>query len=1114
MQRLLNDEWSLAVLPYGSKREDAVDFRPVDLPHDALISDENDLYKTCDLWYRRKLRVPEEQLGLCWLLAFDGVYMDCDVLLNGKLLRTHHHGYTAFTVALKPALRAGENELLVHIRHLSPNTRWYSGAGIFRDVQLLVLPEAHIVPDSVQAHAERVDGQRWRFTVSCELTGAAAVTYTLKDMQGEAVLTMPADSFGFATAEVCEPALWSCDRPVWYTLEAACEGQVIIQRTGFREITLNPDRGLLLNGETVKLKGVCLHHDLGALGAAFNEKAARRQLLLMQDMGANALRTSHNPPARQVLDLCDELGILVVDEFTDMWHHPKTSGDYARFFDADCRADVADWIRRDRNHPCVCMWSIGNEIADTMENPYRVDLSVMLRDEVLRHDRTRAITMASNYMAWEGGQRCSEVLDAQGYNYAEKYYAQHHREHPDWVIYGSETASTLASRGIYHFPMSANILSDEDLQCSALGNSATSWGTQDIQRCIYDDLNTPFSLGQFIWTGTDYIGEPTPYHTRSSYFGMADTAGYPKDSFYRFRAGWSDRTTLHIGVPWCWNPGQMIDVPVMTNCPAVELFLNGESLGRKAVNTHSAEGSLPVWQVPYTSGVLLAVGYGEDGRELAREERRSFGDSCALRLTAETATLLADGRDMAFVTVEAVDDRGNPVENAVDRVHITVSGAGRLMGLDNGDSTDADGYKTTSRHLFSGKLLAMIGSNGRAGEIKVIAEAPGLAPCTLCLTAEPAEAAEGVSCREELCPERSVPQDRPVRAIRLTPLGGTGLNPACPSVSFRVEPLPADADAQEISFRVTNPAGITSPCAEVVREGDIVTVTAKGDGELYLRATACNGADHARIISVQGITVSGMGTPYLDPYQPVCAGLYDIAQEITSGNEQGISFSPDSVSIVGFSKVDFGKAGSDRLTLPIFALDGKPYDMEMYLGDPREGAPLFATLHYQKPSIWNTYQEESWTLPARLTGVQTICFRMEHKVHLKSFVFERQSRAWLRQTALDADQVYGDSFIRDGEAVREIGNNVSLCWNGLDFGDAGRVRLVLDGRTPLEKNPITLHLRAASGEDRTELLEFAGGDRHIQTFEIPVPQGEADLSFVFLPGSSFDFWAFVMEKIG
>lgn len=655
MQRLLNDDWRFVRLPYGSTLTDALaaDHAPVDLPHDAFIHDVSDLYPTCDLWYQRTLTVPDTERDV--LLCFDGVYMDCDVLVNGEIVCTHHHGYTAFTADLTRYVHPGDNDVRVHCRLLSSNARWYSGAGIFRDVTLQILDRSHIVPDSVRFRAERMEGSRWRVTVDCELTSQAhPVTHRLLGRDGKTVLTLPGDAFGFATGEISDPSLWHPAAPVLYTLESVCGDQVIRQNAGFREITLTPDRGLFVNGDHVKLLGVCLHHDLGALGAAFNEAAARRQLLLMRDMGANALRTSHNPPARQVLDLCDELGILVVDEFTDMWHRSKTEGDYARFFDADCRRDVADWVRRDRNHPCVIMWSIGNEIADTMQDPPRADLSVLLRDETRRHD-DRPVTLASNYMPWEGGQRCSEMLDAQGYNYAEKYYEPHHREHPDWIIYGSETGSCLYTRGIYHFPMAANILSDEDLQCSALGNSYTSWGTQDLQHCIFDDLNMPFSLGQFVWTGTDYIGEPTPYHTRSSYFGLADTAGFPKDVFYRFRAAWNPEKMIHIGVPWQWNPGQLIDVPVMTNCPAAELFLNGQSLGRKAVNNNSAEGSLPVWQLPFAPGILTAVAYDAHGDEVCRTERHSYGNTAVLSLSTDRERLSADGRDMAFITVQAVD---------------------------------------------------------------------------------------------------------------------------------------------------------------------------------------------------------------------------------------------------------------------------------------------------------------------------------------------------------------------------------------------------------------------------------------------------------------------------
>ena len=1116
MERLLCDGWSFVKLPCGAAPEEGAAWRPVDLPHDFLIGQAEDLYESCDGWYRRTLDVPEEALGRVWLLRFDGVYMDCDVLVNGSLACAHHYGYTAFEADLTPFLRPGENTVAVLIRHRGPNSRWYSGAGIYRDVTLHVLPARHIPLDGVYATASP-DGT---LLIDTELTGpegGESLTHRLLDAEGNAVAAASVAATGeMATTRltVANPRLWRCGDPYRYTLETTLGELVIRQTVGFRSVALTPDRGLLLNGEPVKLHGVCLHHDLGALGAAFHEKAARRQLLLMREMGVNALRTAHNPPARQVLDLCDELGILVVDEAFDMWERPKNPYDYARFFPEDAARDIAAWVRRDRNHPCLIMWSIGNEIVDTHLGERGEELTAMLAAETRRHDPRGhgKITIGSNYMPWDGARRCAALVEAVGYNYGEKYYEEHHREHPEWAIYGSETASVLSSRGVYRFPAGTGILSDEDLQCSSLGNSLSSWGTKDLRRMIVNDLNTPWSLGQFLWAGVDYIGEPTPYHTRSCYFGMADTACFQKDLYYLFKALWTEEPMAHIGVMWDWNPGQLIDVPVMTNGAEVELTLNGESLGRRAVDRRDPERCWPMWRVPFAPGELRARAYDGAGRLIAEDVRHTSGDSAAIALSAEDAALRADGEDMTFVTVTMLDAAGLPVENACDRVKVTVTGAGRLLGLDNGDSTDREGYKTSTRRLFNGKLLAIIGAGAEPGMARVAVSSPGKAEAALEIPVLPAQMIPGRSAAER-CPEADMPEERPVRRLELIPEGPTALDPEHREATFALRRHPADSDPQPVRFRVTTAGGIDATCAELIAEGDRVTVRALGDGDVYLRASCDNGYDHPRVISQREIAIRGLGQPNLDPYGFVTAGLYDLCEgEIGPGNEQGVAFARDGRSMAGFSRVDFGPVGSDEITLPVFALDDREYVIQLWLGDPRGGGERVADLRYQKPSRWNVYQPETWKLPRRLTGLVTLCFVMERKAHVKGFSFTRLSRAWLPLTALEADAVYGDSFRRTGEGIVEIGNNVTLVYGGMDFGEAERARLTIDGGTALRENPVTIRYRSEDGRELTALAGFIGGGRSRQTFEVAVLPGMCEVSFVFLPGSRFDFYGFRFER--
>ncbi len=1113
MKKDLCDGWRFALLPPNSTPEDLdrAAMKEVSLPHDFLIGDADDLYRDGDGWYQRTLCFEREALeGETWI-RFDGAYPDATFYLNGEKLRDHHYGYTAFDVSLTGHLREGENDLLAVCRHRAPCSRWYSGAGLFRDAELRIEGKRHILPDSLYFSAKKDAGGAWRMKVSCSCAGAEegdSASFVLRDDEGAAVCTLsaPVGAGGEAAAEAVlgDAAVWDLSSPRLYTLSASFGRCTEACTVGFREVRFSPSEGFFLNGKRVKLHGVCLHHDLGALGAAFHAGAAERQLRLMKEMGANAVRFSHDPPAKQMMALCDRMGILVCSELYDMWEMPKTAHDHARFFVEDHGENVREWVCRDRNHPSLILWSIGNEIQDMHVSPRGAHWTRVLFEEVRRWDpeENGRVTFGSNYMPWEGAQRCADIVKLPGYNYAEKYYDAHHAAHPDWVIYGSETASVLQSRGIYHFPLSRDILSDDDLQCSALGNSKTSWGSQDPERMLREEEERPYTLGQFIWSGIDYIGEPTPYHTRSCYFGQADTACYPKDTYYMYRAAWSKAPTLHIGVTWDWNPGQMIDVPVWTDRDRVELFLNGRSLGTR----ERGRGYKCLWRVPYEEGVLEAVA----GDGTLRDKRTSFGDSCALRLTAEEGRLFADGRDLCFLTAEALDIEGRCVENACDRIDVHVEGAGCLMGVDNGDPTDEDGYRSSSRRLFEGKLLIIVGALEEAGEIRVRISSPGLAPAEMRLAVLPAAGEKRRRIPPEILPGRE--GKREIRKIVLTRLDSGRLCPEHDTAVFGVSVLPKDA-GYPLSFRAHDPSGITLPWAHVAREGDRVLMRVNGDGQVYLRASADNGSTHPRILSVTETEAGGFGRTALDPYVFVSALLCDLKRgEVTPGNEHGVAFSRDGESMAGFSLVDFGPDGSDTVTLPVFALDSREYVIEMWDGDGPDRRRI-ADLHYQKKSIWNVYQEETWRLPVRLRGVHSLCFVMREKIHLKGFVFERQPRLSRWIAAGEADRVYGDLFRREGEAVLDIGNNVTLSYEGLDFGAGGTRVLTLRGRTDLEENPVGVHVTDAQGKESVAMLPFKGGDGiREQSFPVAVPAGECSVSFVFLPGCRFDLYAFRLEE--
>lgn len=1118
MERLINDGWSFAKLPFGSDYTHAVQatWIPVDLPHDWLIHQAYDLYETADAWYRRELPSEYSAAANC-LIHFDGVYMDCDVLLNGEVIASHAYGYTAFYVDMTGKLTGKRDELTVHIRHKSPNTRWYSGSGIFRDVRVLLLPENHLVPDSLYVVTDELE-KGWKVTVSAETCGQEMFTARVRETDG-AILGVatatPENGAAQVSFTIPEIRKWSDTEPNLYQLEVVFGEQTEHKRIGFRTLKFDPANGFFLNGRHTKLKGVCLHHDLGCLGAAFHPKAAARQLRVMKEMGANALRTSHNPPASALLDLCDEMGILVVDEAFDMWERSKTDFDYARFFPEHEEEDVALWIRRDRCHPSVIMWSIGNEIYDMHADDRGRQVAVILAEQVRSHDPEHhaEVTFGSNYMPWEGAQHCAEEIRIPGYNYGEKYYAGHHEKHPDWVIYGSETASMLFSRGIYHFPKHKNILSDVDQQCSSLGNSTSSWGAAHAGHLVCDDMNTPWTLGQFLWSGTDYIGEPTPYHTRSCYFGMADTACFPKDIYYLFQSQWTDRPMIHIGVNWDWNPGQMIDVNIMTNAREAELLLNGESLGREQIIRGDADRCMLSRRIPFVPGILTARGFDDAGNMICEENRVTSGDGTRLKLEAEDPVLLSDGKDITFVTVTMEDADGNPVENARNRVNLRIRGGGRLMGTDNGDPTDSEEYRSASRRLFGGKLLAIIGSDGTAETVTVEAYSPGRETARLTIPVRSVPKSEGVSCTERI-PE-TFRDEICVRRVEIIPENGTELTPEHPTCSFRWKLLPADADIKEIQWQVTNESGIESPCAETEVTEDLVKLIARGDGTILLRALCGNATDHPEIISQLEIRISGFGSAALDPYHFVSAGLYDLSEgDIGAGNEQGIAFARDGYSMAGFSRIDFGSAGSDTVTLPVFALDGDEHKIPLWLGDPREkDSELLTVLKYQKPSIWNVYQPETYVLPRRLKGINTLCFTMNDKVHLKGFLFEKQSRAFIPQKATEADRIWGDSFRREPDGIFGIGNNVTLCWEEMDFEDTKEAEIVIQGQTTLEKNAITFRAENESGEQSTELVMFRGTEKGEQAFRIRVPGGLCTVSFIFLPGCRFDFFGFRFRKL-
>lgn len=823
------------------------------------------------------------------------------------------------------------------------------------------------------------------------------------------------------------------------------------------------------------------------------------------------------------MELADEMGFLILSEGFDMWEMPKTEYDYARFFPKWVSKDVAAWIRRDRNHPSLIGWSIGNEIYDTHTGERGQEIASMLCALVREHDPrgNGYATIGSNFMQGENAQKCADIVKLAGYNYAERLYQEHHEKYPDWMIYGSETASVLQSRGIYHFPLSQETLADDDEQCSSLGNCTTGWGAKNTESCIIADRDTKFSAGQFIWTGFDYIGEPTPYATKNSYFGQFDTAGFPKDSAFVFRAGWTDYKVspfVHIFPYWDFTAGEEIDVRVTSNAPEVELFFQGKSMGKKKLDqAHGTELTFDT-RIIYETGELCAVAYDESGNEIARDVKKSFGDTAYLELAPDKTVLEADGNDLIFLDISASDEDGEFVANANNRVFVEVSGEGRLIGLDNGDSTDYDSYKGTSRRLFSGKLLAIIAAKKQAGEIRVRVTSPSLPESTLVLQAVMPEnnQSEGVSALQENracalnCTDAE--NDIPVRKIVLVSESRV-FTKDCRDISFRTIVYPANASyGGEIEYRITTALGIESNLARIESAEDgKVLVHCLGDGEFYLRALCKNGTDKYHILSQIKLQGEGIGAAVINPYQFIVGGLFTVSSgNIGNAFEHGASFAWEN-SWFGFERVDFGPIGSDTVTVPIFANCDNPVRIRFYDGIPGEGGELIGDFSYHKEHEWLVYKPETYRLSRVLKGLHTIVMESEDGFQLQGFSFEERAKEFLQIGATEYDRLYGDQYTVEEDAVIGIGNNVSLQFGEFDFEKEQPIALEITGRSALPQNSI--HMIFDGEESKRVILEFEGAQDYItRKFRIEGILGKGKVSFVFLPGSCFDFKAFRFVK--
>lgn len=1137
MKELFNDGWKFTKQPVGTTMEAIngpnIKWEPVDLPHDWLIYNVNDLYETSEGWYKKEFilkRKRDKRYSIC----FDGVYMDSTVFVNNLKVGEWKYGYSSFEFDITKFLTNGVNEIKVRVIHQNPNSRWYSGAGIYRNVWWKTTKQVHFVTDGIYFSARKMN-RGWLAEIEAEYVSEsgdirdAFIRHTIINQNGvnvgiyeQKVKVSNEKLTNLQTILLEQPVLWSLENPYLYRLksELICGDKVldtVEQSIGFRSLRFDCNEGFFLNEKHVKIHGACLHHDLGALGAAVNKAALKRQLTLLKEMGVNAIRTSHNMPSRELMELADEMGLLILSESFDMWERPKTKYDYARFFNEWCAKDVASWVRRDRNHPCLIMWSIGNEIYDTHVSERGIELTRMLRDLVLQNDpkQNAYVTIGSNYMRWENARKCAEQLPIVGYNYGESLYEEHHKKYPNWVIYGSETSSTLKSRGIYHFPASEVVVTYEDEQCSSLDNCCTGWGADSIQDSIIADRDSRFCLGQFIWSGFDYIGEPTPYSTKNSYFGQLDTAGFKKDAFYLYQAEWTDYRTnpmIHLLPYWDFNEGQMIDIQVYSNAPKIELFFNEESLGAVEIDHHNGKQLIGKWQLPYRKGTLKAVAYNEKGAVIATDEQSSFGDAARIVAKPDKTTMLADGQDMIFVEISAEDENGIAVANANNRVRVNVTGAGRLVGLDNGDSTDFDSYKGTSRRLFSGKLLAMIAAKREAGEITVKVTSEGLDSHELKLHAICCATVEGISATVENT-ESEDSREIPIRKIELCNLGRNHLDHDNRRAQVQAIIHPSNATYRDLEWKAVTNNNIVTDIVKIEADGDKALLTAVGDGSFRLRCTAKNGRNKPDIISELEFQITGVGKMLFNPYKLVSAGLYNWSnKKIHSGLQGGLN-TDGTPTYIGFIGVDFGEFGSDEITLPIFYLSTGPTPIKVWRGIPgEEDSELLLDSYYQKDYVYNVYTSQTYRLSKRLQGIQTICIGIYDKLDIQGFYFTDFEKAYGKHSVKENTWIYGDSYVVTEDAIEKIGNNVMIGFDSMNFGAEGAGKLMICGRSRNDVNTIHVQFKGETSSNY-QIIEVPYSEEYQEyEFNLNTVKGMNHISFVFLPGSAFDFKWFQFKR--
>ena len=701
--------------------------------------------------YRRVVSVPEDVAGKRIRIEFDGAMSHCQVYCNSDPVGEWPYGYTSFAFDLTNVIKPGQdNVIAVRLENAKNSSRWYPGAGLYRNVRLIYLDPIHVAHWGTYLTTPTITDDRGLVLLKTTLENhAAEQAVTLRtdihDASGAVVASAESsqqvqENTNFEQElSVPHPNLWMPGSPTLYTavstvLVGGVETDHYETHFGFRTLRFDPDQGFFINGQAMKLNGVCMHHDLGPLGAAVNRTALKRQLGILQEMGCNAIRTSHNPPTPELLELCDAMGFLLIDEAFDEWANGKMENGYNLFFKDWSEKDLRAMIKRDRNHPCVIMWSIGNEIREQWQED-GAKVAQYLCDICHDEDPTRPTTAGFNGPLEAIKNGLAEVVDIPGWNYHPQDYARFHKRFPGKATYGSETVSTVSSRGEYFFPVTEDINPiREGLQVSSYDMAFPPWAySPDVEFMAQDACD--FSLGEFVWSGFDYIGEPTPYEeqwpSRSSYFGIIDLCGIPKDRYYLYQSKWTVKEVLHLLPHWTWpgREGETTPVHCYTSFNTVELFLNGKSLGRRSKRANLMMGTYRiVWpDVRYEAGELMAVAYDHQGNPAAESTIRTAGAPASIEITLDRSTIVADGDDMAFATVRVLDANGNLCPTADNLISFSIDGPATIAAVGNGDATSLEPFQANQRKAFNGMCMIYLRSmNGENGSIVLHAEAEGL----------------------------------------------------------------------------------------------------------------------------------------------------------------------------------------------------------------------------------------------------------------------------------------------------------------------------------------------------------------------------------------------------